>query len=68
MMGKSKAEAKLKIRRRAKRMGDVLNDRFSCVWERTSIVEAVRDSGHRTITYASVKAIRLMLQKKKASL
>lgn len=49
-MGKSKAEAKLKIRRRAERIGDVLNDRFSCLWELTSIVEAVRDSGHKMIT------------------
>ena len=31
-------------------MGDVLNDRFSCVWELISIVKAVRDSGYKTIT------------------
>ena len=49
-MGKSRAEMKFSIRRQAERMGEILNDKLSCVQEITLGVEAVRDSGHKRIT------------------
>jgi len=49
-MGKSRAETKFSIRRRAERMGEILNDKSFCVQELNLGFEVVRDSGHKRIT------------------